>query len=76
MQNRPAPAVKLDQKQSIEVRQRNPAAYLPPQHHYLMPQRRILRFKPGFRLEGHTQNGDDEAQECKHRILTLGDYLA
>ena len=54
------PAVKLDQKQPIEVRQLDPAARLTPQHHYLMPQRHILRLKPAFRFERRDQDAQDE----------------
>jgi hypothetical protein len=38
----------LDQEQPIEVRELHSAARLTPQHHHLVPQRRILRLKPTF----------------------------
>ena len=35
----------------------------------------ILCCKPDLRLEWRGQNGQDEAEQCKHCALTLGDSL-
>jgi hypothetical protein len=53
----------------------DPAAYLTPQYHHLMPQRRILCLKPDLRLEGRSQDGQSKDQERNHCALTLGDSL-
>jgi len=60
LQNRREPTVKLDQKQSIEVRETDPAAHLTPQHDHLMPQRDILRLKLAFRFEWRSQDGQEQ----------------
>jgi len=59
-QHRGKPAVKLDEKQPIEICKPDPAARLTPQHHHLMPQRRILKLKPTFRFEWRSQDGPHE----------------
>ena len=35
-----------------------------------------LCFKPDLRLEWRGQDSQDEAEQCKHRALTLGDSLS
>jgi len=47
-------------KQPIEICKPDPATRLTPQHHHLMPQRRILKLKPTFRFEWRSQDGPDE----------------
>jgi len=41
-----------------------------------MSERRILCVKPVFRLEWRGQDGQDEAEQCEHCLLTLGDSLS
>jgi hypothetical protein len=38
-----------------------------------MSERRVLGFKPALRLEWRGQDGQDEAEQCNHYALTLGD---
>jgi hypothetical protein len=50
------------------------AARLTPQHHHLVPQRRILRLKPTFWFEWRGQDGQEQPQQRDHSI-NLGDSL-
>ena len=50
--------------------------HLTPQNDQLMSEYRILCFKPPLRLEWRGQDGQDEAEQCKHRALTLGDSFS
>jgi hypothetical protein len=36
----------------------------------------VLCLKPALRLEWRGQDGQDEAEQCKHYALTLGDSLS
>ena len=45
LQYRRKPAVQLDEKQPVAVRQPNPSLTLAMQHDHLLPERRILRLK-------------------------------
>ena len=66
LQDRGKPAVKPDQKQSIEVGQMSSAADLAPQHHHLMPKRGILGFKSAVRLERRDQQIEEEEEQRHH----------
>ena len=70
------PAVKLDQEQTIEVRDMDPATHLAPQHHDLVTKRRILGLKSTLRLEWRDQNSEDEAQQREHCTLMLSDFIS
>src|SRR6478672_13427814 len=50
--------------------------HLTPQNDQLMAECRVLCFKPALRLEWRGQDGQDEAEQCKHRALTLGDSFS
>ena len=50
--------------------------HLTPQNDQLMSERRVLCFKPALRLEWRGQDGQDEAEQCEHRPLTLGDSFS
>jgi hypothetical protein len=58
------------------VRKPGPARHLTPQNDQLMSERRVLCFKPALRLEWRGQDGQDEAEQCKHYALTLGDSFS
>ena len=55
LQYRRKPAVQLDEKQPVAVRQPNPSLALALQHDHLLPERCILRLKPAFDLNGDTR---------------------
>jgi len=46
------------------------------QNDQLMSERRILCFKSAPRLGWRGQDGQDEAEQCKHCALTLGDSFS
>jgi hypothetical protein len=76
LQNRRKPSIQLDEEPAIIVREPNPALHLAPQNDQLMSQYHVLRFKPALRLEWRGQNGQDEAEQCNHCALTLGDSFS
>ena len=76
LQDRGKPAVKVDQEQSIQVRKVDPATNLTPQHHHLMPKRRVLGLKSAIRLEWQGQGGNDDAQQREHCAMTLCDSVS
>jgi len=76
LQDRRKPSIELDQEPAIVVRKPGPAAHLTPQNDQLMSECRILRLKPALRLEWRGQDGQDEAEQCKHCALTLGDSFS
>jgi hypothetical protein len=49
---------------------------LTPQNDQLMSECHVLCFKPALRLEWRGQDGQDEAEQCKHCTLTLGDSFS
>jgi hypothetical protein len=57
-------------------RQPDPTLHVTPQNDQLMSERRILCLKPAFRLEWRGQDSQDEAEQCEHCLLTLGDSLS
>ena len=73
LQDRRKPSIQLDQEQAVAVRQPNPTMDSTPQNDQLMSKRHVLRLKPALRLEWRGQDGQDEAEQCKHRALKLGD---
>jgi hypothetical protein len=76
LQNRRKPSIQLDQEPTVAVRQPDPAMYLAPQNDQLMSEHRILCLKPTLRLEWRGQDGQDEAEQCEHCPLTLGDSVS
>jgi hypothetical protein len=76
VQDRGKPSIQLDEEQAIAVREPNAAAQLAPQNDQLMSQCRVLGFKPALRLEGRSQDGQDEAEQRDHCELTLGDSVS
>ena len=56
VQDRWKPAIKLDEEQTVAVRELNPTAHLAAQHDQLMPEHHILGFKPALRLDGRHQD--------------------
>jgi hypothetical protein len=72
-QDRWKPAIQLDKEPAIVVREPDLAPHLTPQNDQLMSERRVLGFKPARRLEWCGQDGQNEAEQCKHCALTLGD---
>ena len=76
LQDRRKPSIQLDKEPAIVVRKPGSAAHLTPQNDQLMSERRVLCFKPALRLEWRGQDGQDEAEQCKHNALTLGDSLS
>ena len=73
LQNRWNQSIQLDQEPAIVVRKPGAATHLTPQNDQLMSECRILCLKPASRLEWRGQDGKDEAEQCKHYALTLGD---
>src|SRR6476659_1404128 len=68
LQYRRKPAVQLDEKQPVAVRQPNSSPALALQHDHLLPERRILRLKPRVRSERRHQDGQNEPEEPDHPI--------
>ena len=62
----------LDEEPAIAVCEFDTPAQLAPQNDQLMSECHVLCFKPALRLERRGQDGQDEAEQCKH-ALTLGD---
>jgi hypothetical protein len=62
LQNRRKPAIQLDKKPAVVVRQPDSALHLTPQNDQLMSENRILCLKSALRLERRGQNGQDEAE--------------
>jgi hypothetical protein len=76
LQDRRKPPIQLDKEQAIIVREPNAAVHLAPQHNQLLPECRILGFKPALRLEWRGQDGQDETEQGKHYALTSGDSVS
>ena len=74
--DRREPAIELDEEPAIVVREPGSAGHLAPQNDQLMSERRILSFKPALRLERRGEHGQDEAEQCNHCALTLGDSVS
>ncbi|MGA7389554.1 MAG: hypothetical protein WBW99_16735 [Pseudolabrys sp.] len=72
-QDRRGPAIQVDQKPTVSVREPNAAGHLAPQNDQLMSERRILCLKSALRLEWRSQDGHYETQQRNHGALTLGD---
>ena len=72
-QNRWEPAIQLDQKPAVVVRQPGSASHFTPQNDQLMSEYRILCLKPALRLEWRSQDSHYETQQRNHGALTLGD---
>jgi hypothetical protein len=75
-QDRRKPSIQLDQEPAIAAREPDPTMNLTPQNDQLMPECRILCLKPALRLEWQSQDGQNEAEQCKHCPLTLGDSVS
>src|ERR1035438_6056171 len=73
LQNRRKPAIQLDKKPAVVVRQPDSALHLTPQNDQLMSENRILCLKSALRLEWCGQDGQDEAKQSEHGPQTLGD---
>ena len=65
-----------NKKPAIAVRKSGAVAHLTPQNDQLMSECHVLCLKPALRLEWRDQDGQDEAEQCKHYALTLGDTLS
>ena len=76
LQDRRKPSIQLDKEPAVVVLQRGPAAHLTPQSDQLMSERHVLCFKPALRLEWRGQDGQDEAEQSEHGLLTLGDSVS
>jgi type IV secretory pathway VirD2 relaxase len=76
LQDRRKPSIELDKEPAIVVREPDPALHLTPQNDQLMSECHVLCLKPALRLEWRGQDGQDEAEQCKHYALTLGDSLS
>jgi hypothetical protein len=63
----------LDKKLAVAIGEPDLAWHLTPQNDQLMPEDRILGFKPTPRLEWRGQDRQDEAEQFQHGALTLGD---
>ena len=76
LQDRRKPSIQLDKEPAIAVREPDLALHLTPQNDQLMSECHVLCLKPALRLEWRGQDGQDEAEQCKHYALTLGDSLS
>jgi len=76
LQDRRKPSIQLDKEPAIVVREPDPALHLTPQNDQLMSEGHVLCFKPALRLEWRGQDDQDEAEQCKHCALTLGDSFS
>ena len=76
LQDRRKLSIQLDKEPAIVVREPDPAAHLTPQNDQLMSEYHVLCFKPALRLEWRGQDGQDEAEQCKHCALMLGDSFS
>jgi hypothetical protein len=76
LQDRRKPSIQLDKEPAIAVREPDPALHHTSQNDQLMSERRILSFKPALRLERRGEHGQDEAEQCNHCALTLGDSVS
>lgn len=76
LQDRWKPSIQLDKEPAILVREPDPTLHLTPQNDQLMSECRILCFKPALRLKWRRQEDHDEAEQCKHSALKLGDSLS
>ena len=75
-QGRRKSSVQLDEEPAIIVGEPDPDPHLTAQNDQLMPERRILCFKPALRLEWRGQDSQEKAEQCKHCPLTLGDSFS
>src|SRR3954451_19299247 len=75
LQYRREPAVQLDEKQPVAVRQPNPSPALALQHDHLLPERLILGLKPRVRSEPRHQDGENEPEEPDH-LISIPDSLS
>src|ERR1700736_140835 len=67
LENRRAPAIKLDKEQAIAVRELDPTAHLALQYNQLLPQRGILCFKSALGLEDRGAQVQEEEYQRSHR---------
>jgi hypothetical protein len=75
LQDQWEPAIELDEKPAIAVRQLGPPPHLTPQDNQLMSERRILRLKPALRLELRGQDGQNKVDQRDH-CANLADSIA
>src|ERR1700686_5297024 len=75
LQDRWEPAIELNEKPAIAVRQLGPPPHLTPQDNQLMSERRILCLKPALRLEWRSQNGQYKVGQRDH-CANLPDSIA
>ena len=75
LQDRWEPAIELNEKPAIAVRQLGPPPHLTPQDNQLMSERRILCLKPALRLERRSQNGQYKVGQRDH-CANLPDSIA
>ena len=73
LQDRRESSIKLDKEPAISVREWGTSRHLAPQNVQLMPEGRVLRFKPVLRLEWR---GQGEPEQRKHYLMTVGDFLS
>ena len=76
LQGRRKPSIQLDKEPAIVVGKPGAPTHLTPQNDQLMSEGRVLCFKPALRLEWRGQDGQNEAEQCKHCALTLGDSFS
>jgi hypothetical protein len=67
LEDRLAPTIKLDEEQAIAVGELDPTARLPPQHHQLTSERRVLCLKSALQLEQRGEQGQEEAEQRDYR---------
>ena len=57
------PSIKLDEEQTITIREPDTAVHLPPQYDELMSERSVLCLKSALRLERRDEQGHAEAEQ-------------
>jgi hypothetical protein len=75
LQDRWEPAIELNEKPAIAVRQLGPPPHLTPQDSQLMSERRILCLKQALRLELRSQDGQYKVGQRDH-CANLADSIA
>src|ERR1700736_6178806 len=74
LQDRWKPSIHLDEEPAVVVGRLSSTPHPAPQDDQLMPEHRILRFKPQLRLEWRGQDGQSETEQSDHSA-SLGDSI-
>jgi hypothetical protein len=73
VQDRWKPAIDLDKKPAIVVREPGAATHPTAQNNQLISQCRVLCLEPQLRFEQRPRKGQEKSYQSNHNALTLGD---